>query len=171
MQRTHAVQGVDIILLRYAYWFHAKVSEKGRRWAFVYRELFMTPQNSPLLLWNKESHHKSTLRLSLDNSQWNCKQITFANDVASVPRWSVMKNSRGNDTKGLFTWTRDSELPRGNDCPRASVNSRSHDDLLSQGNVVSGQLHCPGASSRSSDHYEIIWIPLVFTQIVTENEF
>ena len=23
----------------------------------------------------------------------------------------------------------------------------------------------------SSDHYEIIWIPLVFTQIVTENEF
>ena len=30
---------------------------------------------------------------------------------------------------------------------------------------------CPGASSSSSDHYEIIWIPLVFTQIVTENEF
>ena len=27
---------------------------------------------------------------------------------------------------------------------------------------------CPGASSRSSDHYEILWVPLVFTQIVTE---
>ena len=73
--------------------------------------------------------------------------------------------------KGLFTWTRDSELPRGNDCPGASVTSRSHDGLLSQGNVAPGQLHCPGASSSSSDHYEIIWIPLVFTQIVTENEF
>ena len=30
---------------------------------------------------------------------------------------------------------------------------------------------CPGASSASSNHYEIIGIPLVFTQIVTENEF
>ena len=30
---------------------------------------------------------------------------------------------------------------------------------------------CPGASSRSSDHYEIIWILLVFTHIITENEF
>ena len=64
-----------------------------------------------------------------------------------------------------------SELPRGNDCPGASVTSRSHDDLLSRGNVAPGQLHCPGASSSSSDHYEFIRIPLVFTQIVTENEF
>ena len=30
---------------------------------------------------------------------------------------------------------------------------------------------CPGASSSSSDHYEFNGIPLVFTQIVTENEF
>ena len=30
---------------------------------------------------------------------------------------------------------------------------------------------CLGASSSSSDHYEFIRIPLVFTQIVTENEF
>ena len=80
-------------------------------------------------------------------------------------------NFRNISTKSLFTWTRDSELPRGNDCPRASFTSRSHDDLLSRGNVAPGQLHCPGASSRSSDYYEMIWIPLVITQIVTENEF
>ena len=50
--------------------------------------------------------------------------------------------------------------------------SRSHDDSsLSQDNVAPGQLHCPGASSSSSDHYESILTPLVFTQIVTENEF
>ena len=55
--------------------------------------------------------------------------------------------------------------------PGASVTSRSHDDLLSRGNVAPGQLHCPGASSSSSDHYEFIRIPLVFTQIVTQNEF
>ena len=30
---------------------------------------------------------------------------------------------------------------------------------------------CPGASSSSSDHCEFILIPLVFAQIVTENEF
>ena len=30
---------------------------------------------------------------------------------------------------------------------------------------------CPGASSSSSDRYEFISIPLVFTHIVTENEF
>ena len=30
---------------------------------------------------------------------------------------------------------------------------------------------CPGASSSKSDHYEFIGIPLVFTQIVTENDF
>ena len=59
-------------------------------------------------------------------------------------------------TKGLFTWTRDSELPRGNHCPGASVTSRSRDDLLSRGNVAPGQLHCPGASSSKSDHYEFI---------------
>ena len=35
-------------------------------------------------------------------------------------------------TQGLFIWTRDSELPRGNECPGASVTSRSHDDLLSR---------------------------------------
>ena len=39
------------------------------------------------------------------------------------------------------------------------------------GNVAPGQLHCPGVSSSLSDHYEFILIPLVFTQIVTENEF
>ena len=55
--------------------------------------------------------------------------------------------------------------------PGASVTSRSHDDLLSRGNVAPGQLHCPGLSSSLSDHYEFILIPLVFTQIVTENEF
>ena len=32
-------------------------------------------------------------------------------------------------------------------------------------------ISCPGASSSSSDHYEFIRIPLVFAQIVTENEF
>ena len=69
---------------------------------------------------------------------------------------------------GLFTWTQDSELPRGNDCPGASVTSRSHDDLLSWGNVAPGQLHCPGASSSSSDHCEFIWIPLVFTNCYRE---
>ena len=53
----------------------------------------------------------------------------------------------------------------------ASVTSCSHDDLLSRGNVAPGQLHCPEASSSKSDHYEFIWIPLVFTQIVTENDF
>ena len=63
-------------------------------------------------------------------------------------------------TKGLFTWTRDSELPRGNHCPGASVTSRSH-DLLSPGNVAPGQPHCPGASSRSSDHFKISWISLL----------
>ena len=30
---------------------------------------------------------------------------------------------------------------------------------------------CPGASSSLSEHYEFIWIPLVFTEIVTENGF
>ena len=55
--------------------------------------------------------------------------------------------------------------------PGASVTLRSQDDLLPRGNLAHGQLHCPGASSSSSDHYEFIRIPLVFTQIVTENEF
>ena len=55
--------------------------------------------------------------------------------------------------------------------PVQAFTSRSHDDLLSRGNVAMGQLHYPGASSSSSDHYEFIRIPLVFTQIVTENEF
>ena len=40
---------------------------------------------------------------------------------------------------------------------------RTHDDLLSRGNVAPGQLHCPGASSSSSDHYEFIRIPSGFT--------
>ena len=39
-------------------------------------------------------------------------------------------------TEGLFTWTRDSELPRGNGCPGASVTSRSHDDLLPRVNFI-----------------------------------
>ena len=30
---------------------------------------------------------------------------------------------------------------------------------------------CPGASSSYSDHYESILIPLVFIQIVTDNDF
>ena len=30
---------------------------------------------------------------------------------------------------------------------------------------------CPGASSSKFDLYKFIWIPLVFTQIVTENDF
>ena len=45
---------------------------------------------------------------------------------------------------------------QGNDCPGASVTSRSHDDLLSRDNFALGQLHCPRASSSSSDHYEFI---------------
>ena len=44
--------------------------------------------------------------------------------------------------------------------------------MLPQVNFIApGQVHCPGASSSSSDHYEFILIPLVFAQIVTENEF
>ena len=42
---------------------------------------------------------------------------------------------------------------------------------ITRGNVSPGQLHCPRVSSSLSDHYEFILIPLVFTQIVTENEF
>ena len=45
------------------------------------------------------------------------------------------------EPKGLFTLSRDSELPLGNDCPGARVTSRSHDDLLSRGNVAPGQVH------------------------------
>ena len=44
----------------------------------------------------------------------------------------------------------------GNDCPGASVTSRSHDDLLSQGNVAlraysndPGTTHCPGVNFAS----------------------
>ena len=37
--------------------------------------------------------------------------------------------------------------------PGARVTSLSHDSLLSLGNV----LHCPGASSSSSDHYEFLY--------------
>ena len=57
--------------------------------------------------------------------------------------------------------------------PGASVTSRPwpYDDLLFRGNVAPDQLHCLGASSSSSDHYKFIGIALVFTQIVTENEF
>ena len=51
----------------------------------------------------------------------------------------------------------------GQALPRVHMMICSHDDL--------GQLHCPGVSSSLSDHYEFILIPLVFTQIVTENEF
>ena len=44
--------------------------------------------------------------------------------------------------RNLFTWTRDSELPRGNDCPGASVSSRSHEHLLSRVNFIApGQVH------------------------------
>ena len=63
-------------------------------------------------------------------------------------------------TKVLFTWTQDSELPRGNHCLGLSVTSRSHNDLLSRGNnfLPRGKLI-------------VTWLRLVFTQIVTENEF
>ena len=40
--------------------------------------------------------------------------------------------------------------------PGASDTSHSHDDLLSRCNVELGQLHCPRASSSTSDHYEFI---------------
>ena len=40
--------------------------------------------------------------------------------------------------------------------PWASVTLRPYDGLLSRGNFALGQLHCPGASSLSSDHHEII---------------
>ena len=40
--------------------------------------------------------------------------------------------------------------------PGQVLTSRSHDDLLSRGNVAPGQLHCPGTSSSTSDHYEFI---------------
>ena len=60
-------------------------------------------------------------------------------------------------TEGLVHMNpRGSDLPQGNDCPGASVNSRSLDDLVSPGNVAPGQLHCPRASSSTSDHYEFI---------------
>ena len=42
---------------------------------------------------------------------------------------------RRQNIKGLFTWTRDSELPRGNECPGASVTLRSHDIFLSLGKL------------------------------------
>ena len=57
---------------------------------------------------------------------------------------------------GPVHMNRDSELPRGNDCPGASVTPRSHNDLLSRGNVAPGQLHCPEASLSSFNHYEFI---------------
>ena len=46
-------------------------------------------------------------------------------------------------TKGLFTLTHDSKLPRGNHCHGLSVTLRSHDDLLSLGNnvIALGQAH------------------------------
>ena len=59
----------------------------------------------------------------------------------------------------------------GNDCPWASVTSRSQIDFLSWRNVAPSQLHFSGASSTSSSHYGSIWISLIFTQVVTENRF
>ena len=53
--------------------------------------------------------------------------------------------------KNLFTWTRDSELPWGK-CYLAFTWW-----FIVPGQCCSGQLHCPGASSSSSDHYELIW--------------
>ena len=67
-------------------------------------------------------------------------------------------------TKGLFTWTRDSELPRGNGCPGASVTSRSHDDLLSWGkfNVIwSPRIYLNSFSFNTSCCRE--WILNTFT--------
>ena len=55
--------------------------------------------------------------------------------------------------------------------PGASVTSRSHDDLLSRGNVASGQLHCLAVSSSSSDHYEFIRIPLVLHKLLQRMNF
>ena len=48
---------------------------------------------------------------------------------------------------GLRAYSHD---PRTVNYPGVSVTSRSHDDFLSR------QLHCPRASSSSSDHYEFI---------------
>ena len=44
----------------------------------------------------------------------------------------------------------------GYDYPGESVTFRSHDNLLSRGNIGTDQLHCPRASSSSSDHLELI---------------
>ena len=106
--------------------------------------------------------------------------MRFSLPRGNFERWVTRYTTPG---KCLFTWTRDSELPRGNDCPGASLTSRSHDNLLSRGNIALGQLYCPRATlpwvnliapgqvHSSSDHHKIIWISLFFKQIVTENEF
>ena len=71
-----------------------------------------------------------------------------------IPKWLLFIFSTV--SKGLFTWTRHSELPRGNDCPGARVTSRSHDGLLSRGNVVPGQ-RCPGSTSLPRGKFIVIW--------------
>ena len=91
--------------------------------------------------------------------------------VSVLTMGNELSQAMQTDPKGLFTWTRDSELPRGNDCLGASITLRSHDNLLSQGNIVPSQLHCLGTSSSKSDHYKVIWIPSVLTRSVTQNEF
>ena len=73
-------------------------------------------------------------------------------------------------TKGLFTWTQDSKLPRGNHCP-GLPRVKCYLAFTWWFVVPEQQLHCPRASSSSSDYYEFIWIRLVFTQIVAEYEF
>ena len=61
-------------------------------------------------------------------------------------KWLICRGTNTPGTKGLFTWTRDSKLPRGNDCPGASVTSRSHDGLL-----------CPGSTSLPQGKFIEIW--------------
>ena len=59
--------------------------------------------------------------------------------------------------KGLFTWTQDSKIPRGNHC---------------QGQVLPRErMMTRGNNFIAWDKLIIIWIRLAFPQIVTENEF
>ena len=65
---------------------------------------------------------------------------------------------------GLFTWTQDSELPRGNHCPKARVTSRSHDNLLSRGKLIviwSLRIYLNSFSFCTNCHRE--WILNMFT--------
>ena len=71
----------------------------------------------------------------------------------------------------VFSRFRANELPRSNDCLRASVSFCSLDNLLVQCRLTSGQLQCNGASLSPSSFNEFTWIPLILTHSVTENKF